>query len=312
MRIVVMCLFLVLISCKKENKEKKEEMDPAFISIPKNPLGDNPEKDVSDINKAVREEDFEKIKGILYQNVPEEEARDQVDHLVKEYGYNNVLLWVSAPYGDMASSITAIEGGADVNIEIGGKGTPLLGATQSGSIDLVKYLLENKADPNRRGITGNTPLSVAVSLDRYDIVDLLVSKGASFSRGGDKLNKEYSILTVPLSTGNLKMVEHLLKKGASPNGGSGLPLAFAIMTKNKNAIDLLVKNGADVNYPGKNGFRPLMTATIEGDETVLKTLLAHGADPKLKDEKGMTVFDWAKKYKSKGGEVLKKLLDEKN
>jgi ankyrin repeat protein len=259
----------------------------------------------------MRSKKFEKLKQVLYQNIPEEEANQQLVNLVNQYGIANVLLWSSAPTGDMASVTQAINDGADVNIEIGGKGSPMLGAAQAGSLEIVKLLISKGADPNKRTTMGATALSIAVSKNNIEMVDLLIDAGANFTRGGDPGHKEFSILTVALASKQIKMVEHLLKRGANPNGGSGLPLAFAIMMKNTKSMELLIKKGANVNFSGKNGFRPLMTAVVEGDKEVISLLLKHGADPKQKDNQGLDAFAWAKKYKSKGAEVLKSLLEKK-
>lgn len=314
MKILILIGLSLFLSCKKEEPPQKKEEPTgahALASIPKNPLGENPEEDLETIRKAMRSEDYEKVKKILYQNIPEEEANQQFQNLIKQYGMANVVLWSSAPIGDLESVTKALNAGADVNIEIAGKGSPILGAAQFGSIEIVKLLLSKGADPNKRTTMGATALSIAVGKNYKEMVDLLINSGATFTRGGDPGHKEFSILTVALASNKFDMVEHLLKRGANPNGGSGLPLAFAIMMKNKKAIELLVSKGADVNFKGKNGFRPLMTAVVEGDEEVMSILLKLGADHKLKDDQGLDVFDWSKKYKSKGGEVLKKLLEKK-
>lgn len=312
MKILILVFLVSILSCKKEEPVKETPTEsPPYLSIPKNPVGDNPEKDLADMSTAMRAKDYEKVKSILYKNIPEDEANQQVNYLVEKHGLPNVVLWSSAPVGDLESVKIALEQGADVNIEIAGKGTPILGAAQSGNLELVKFLLDKKADPNKRTIMGATALSIAVGKNNKQMVDVLINSGASFTRGGDPGHKEFSILTVALASEKFEMVEHLLKRGANPNGGNGLPLAFAIMMNNTKAISLLVNKGADVNYSGKNGFRPLMTAVVEGNEEVIALLLKLGADHKIKDEQGRDAFDWAKKYKSKGGEVLKKLLSKK-
>jgi ankyrin repeat protein len=50
--------------------------------------------------------------------------------------------------------------------------TPLSIATSQGHIEIVKYLLENGADPNIKGSIG-TPIEIARSAMFHDIHDLL-------------------------------------------------------------------------------------------------------------------------------------------
>ncbi|MFT6067735.1 MAG: ankyrin repeat protein [Bacteriovoracaceae bacterium] len=292
-------ILIFLFSCKKEEK------------TPRNPVSEEVMNKAKQASKALDLHDYKKANDLLEEIEPSKEEKEMTDGLVKKYGKANILLWTSAPTGDLESVRNALEGGADVNLNIEGHGGPLLGATHSGNIKLVSYLLDKGADPNTRNLSGMTPLSIAVSADRLDLVKLLLKHKATFNRGGDPNNQNFSILTVALSTRKMDMFNYLLKAGADPNGANGLPLAFSIMLKNKDAIESLIKNGADINYPGKGGFRPLMTAVVEGDREIIELLINLGANPKLKDDNGLDVYAWAKKHNSKGGKILKELLTKR-
>lgn len=62
------------------------------------------------------------------------------------------------------------------------KKTALIYASQSGNIDIVKLLLENKAELNAQDPeTGFTPLIYAVVNNHIEIVELLISSGADIS-----------------------------------------------------------------------------------------------------------------------------------
>ena len=69
-----------------------------------------------------------------------------------------------------------IDRGADVN-QRGGlhSETPLHFAAQYGNVELVKLLLEAKADPTAKEFRGKTPLDVAKERKHPDIVKLLES-----------------------------------------------------------------------------------------------------------------------------------------
>lgn len=53
-----------------------------------------------------------------------------------------------------------------------------------------------------------------------------------------------------------------------------------------------------VNVPGRFGFRPLHLAVIRGHISCVKTLIACGADPTLKNDYGYTALDMAKNLQS--------------
>ena len=56
---------------------------------------------------------------------------------------------------------------------------------------------------------------------------------------------------------------------------------------------MLLAQGADVHQPEVNGVNPLMWAITNGGVELVRILLAHGADPRLKDDWGEDAFAYA-------------------
>lgn len=56
--------------------------------------------------------------------------------------------------------------------------TPLHYAVQSGRIELVELLIDNKADINAKDANGQTPLHIAVKEGQTNVLELLLGKGA--------------------------------------------------------------------------------------------------------------------------------------
>lgn len=57
---------------------------------------------------------------------------------------------------------------------------------------------------------------------------------------------------------------------------------------------VLVEAGVDVNAPNVRGFTPLMAAAKNDDAALVRDLLAHGADPAAKDQKGLSALAYAR------------------
>ena len=98
--------------------------------------------------------------------------------------------------------------------------------------------------------------------------------------------------------GTIKELEDLLDIGANPNildnryGAS--PLMFASIEKSILKIDMLIKYGADVNFPNYKGVTALMYGARQNDNVdTVKELLKLGADPLLKDNEGRTALFYA-------------------
>jgi hypothetical protein len=106
------------------------------------------------------------------------------------------------------------------------------------------------------------------------------------------------------------MIRLLLKAGAQINAqdkNGATPLHRAVRTRCAAAVQCLLEAGADAaikNKPGSTAFHLAVQNTGRGgsgaevakaaQREIIQLFLAHGISPKLKDEKGKTVIDWAK------------------
>ena len=97
-------------------------------------------------------------------------------------------------------------------------------------------------------------------------------------------------------TGSLDTIRLLLDSGADVNlsGPTGddwdaTALQHAILARQPGAVRLLLERGADPNrVAGPNAPAPLLLAAGDTDPTFVNLLLAHGADPTVEDEDGVT------------------------
>jgi ankyrin repeat domain-containing protein 17 len=168
-----------------------------------------------------------------------------------------------------------IKHGADIEL---GASTPLMEAAQEGHLDLVKFLLENKADVHAQTQTGDTALTYACENGHTDVAEVLLYYGAE--------------------------LEHLSEGGRTP-------LMKACRAGHVCTVKFLIQKGADVNrQTTNNDHTPLSLACAGGHQQVVELLLAHGpqgADPfhKLKDNSTMLI------EAAKGGHtgVVQLLLD---
>jgi len=97
-------------------------------------------------------------------------------------------------------------------------------------------------------------------------------------------------------TGSLDTLKRLLDSGADVNvpaptgdGWDATPLQHAILARQPGAVRLLLDRGADPNRAaGPKAPAPLLLAAGDPDPTFVNLLLAHGADPAIEDERGVT------------------------
>jgi len=97
-------------------------------------------------------------------------------------------------------------------------------------------------------------------------------------------------------TGALDTLNRLLDAGADVNlpgptgdGWDATPLQHAILARQSGAVRLLLDRGADPNrVAGPKAPAPLLLAAGDTDPTFVNLLLAHGADPAVEGEGGVT------------------------
>jgi ankyrin repeat protein len=194
----------------------------------------------------------------------------------------------AAERGDVNAVRQALKGGALINsysidgyAAFGSDGsgyTALISATWQGQAEVVKLLIEEKADLNLKCINprhdGETALYRAVVTNQEAIVDLLVKAGAN---GNPKQ------IRLGIDMRRAACRGFALKEGQGyPNfpGNAGGDKALTITE--------VLKQGADINAPDPAGYTPLMYAANLGLVENVKTLLAHGADATRKTYSSVT------------------------
>ncbi|CAL5075111.1 unnamed protein product [Urochloa decumbens] len=157
--------------------------------------------------------------------------------------------------------------------------TPLdFAVHSSGSLPVVKLLLDHNADPNRVCSYGSAPLHIAATRGTYEIAEELLSRGANV----DSLWEYRNPLYIAAQWGNPRMMELLLRHKAHPNNLlQHSPLKAAIFADSLIGVKLLIKACAGVNFGRPE--TPLTAAAAAGLTDFVKCLLGAGADPNIPD-----------------------------
>ena len=79
-------------------------------------------------------------------------------------------------------------------------------------------------------------------------------------------------------------------------GGVGGPtsLVHAVIVDDRPLLELMISSGASVNVTITGGYTPLMLAALHDRIHILRSLVAAGADPNLKDRKGRTAVTFVR------------------
>lgn len=86
--------------------------------------------------------------------------------------------------------------------------------------------------------------------------------------------------------------------GQSRTNDEGVPLLIRTGWSGQGeVVRSLLAHGANPNLTYANGMTPLMAAVSNEDSTLTAILLSHGADPNLRTSSGMTALSLAKEVK---------------
>ena len=278
--LLIFFLSILVFSCN--TKEQNNNTDKATINI---------DDSTDDINKTEQSNN-----SSINTNETEETTY---------YSYTDKEIISFIESGDFQTIKKLIESKSlDVNYNLDideySKSTPLIQAIKYKQTDIINYLLENNADVNlKEELTGFTPLMA--SLHDITITELLIEKGADIeAKDDDGINA----LVYASTYNNEEMVKFLLEKGADANTVceienehtdiASTPLMNAAYRGNTNIINMLLENGANINYTTDFGMTALMMAASFNQFGAAKVLLENNTDTSITDEYGRTALDLAK------------------
>jgi len=169
-------------------------------------------------------------------------------------------LHMAARYGHVEIAQSLLRHGASVDVRSSSGGdTPLFLAVGSVWAPVVRLLLDHGADPSIRTADGWSLLHSAAAVDEVDL------------------------RTQPRGAEHVEIVHMLLAHGADVNStdrSGASPLFYAALKSHRNVMELLLDAGANVNARTDYS-TPLIIAVRAHDAQAVDLLLKHGADPSV-------------------------------
>ncbi|XP_008552920.1 putative ankyrin repeat protein RF_0381 [Microplitis demolitor] len=196
-----------------------------------------------------------------------------------------------------------IENGADINSPRGSfVWTPLHTAIENLNTEAIKLLIDKGADVNAACDdeirTGCTPLHLAIETNNEEIVKLLMKKNVD-------VNATMKLFGSPIfsasTLGNSEIIKSLIKHGADinlPVDDKDSPyyqftsLLIAVTFKHRQAVKILLQNGANVDAITDQADTALHLAVLHPDDGIVEELLNAGIDVNNFNRENKIAFDY--------------------
>lgn len=185
-------------------------------------------------------------------------------------------------------------------IEEGNYPKALIEATRKGDTESAKLLLEKTiAIDAYVAEYRNTPLMTAIENKNTVITQLLIERGADTTSLNEE--KQHSPLSLAVSLNAYKLVGLIIDRNPesaaeSLNNPKQLLSSQFVAYKDSKMLNLLLQGGADPFFGGQHGTAPVVKAIEKGTLGVLPVLIGNNVDLNHRHQ-GKTLLEWAIDFK---------------
>ena len=232
---------------------------------------------------------------------------------------NHLMLERAYEKGGLPYARLFLERGADPNAVNAYKAPLIFWAAETGNPELLRLFKEFKADFNAVNDHGESVLYDAVSKDepKMDLIAVLIENGADLNF--TRVRNEKSVLMLAVSDRSAtkeQAVDLLLKNGANPNAANsrGRTALMMAVSEPRNpslkVIESLLNAGAVIDTQDKDGATALTYAIASNHPGAVRLLMEKGADPEKALAPGHEVKIGTGKDAKKEYKTLKDLVRE--
>jgi len=165
-------------------------------------------------------------------------------------------------------------------------------AVNVDNADTVREYLGRGFDPNTLSEKGQFPLYLAMREGSFRVAEVLLAHPQLRVDAANAVGE--TALMMAALRGHVEWMRRLLDRGAALEREGWAPLHYAASGPVTPAVALLLDRGARIDAPSPNRSSALMMAARYGPESSVDVLLARGADPKLRNDLGLTAVDFAR------------------
>ncbi len=167
--------------------------------------------------------------------------------------------------------------------------TPLMESVRVYANNLIRLLMDHRADINAKTFKGHTALMEAAALGFDSQSRALLELGAAVDMENDE---GWTALHYATARGFVEVMRELINARATINrlDNQGTSPLMRAVRASREAVDLLLEHGANVTVTNRTGASALSYAIELGDTSVVGSLLEKGADKLLAGRDGAALI----------------------
>ncbi len=164
----------------------------------------------------------------------------------------------------------------------------LLSAILNENIEIVKVLLDADADVNARSIQGMTALDQAISIGNKEIVDIIFASNPTF----DEEDALFYVGAKAILDQDKQALLKFLNNNDDVNAKNkyGETLLNIAARWDKEAMEVFIEKGAEIDLQNDKGVTPLMSAASSGNIEAVQALMTKKANINLQNNDGDTAL----------------------
>lgn len=145
------------------------------------------------------------------------------------------------------------------------------------SVDAFNEAYNYIRNPNIKNRQGDSLLTYAIILQKYQIIASIIAKGADLNLPN---SLGYTPMHIAIILSDFKTIELLANNDADLNytdAAGQTYLIYAVRAGNLSAVELFVRKGVDINQTDNNGLNSLSIAYASKQEVIAQFLIKNGA-----------------------------------